>query len=313
MQHPRSSAVSAAVRAASLRLLACWAGVISVACSDQTVPLAPDASPAELAAARTRSRIAFSALAGDNPEIFAVTASGGNAVRLTFFEGFSYDPAVSPDGRLIAFASYASGFPEIYTMRRNGRGLKQLTTFEIDHVGSPAWSPDGTRIAFERMVGANTDIYVMQKDGTGVTRLTESAGVDRQPAWSPDGTTIAFASNRDGSFQVYTMAADGSSEVPFTVCGAANCFSPAWSPDGERIAFQRGNDLHLQNVTGGTPVTIATGLTERATPTWSPDGTELAFVAVDGQPDIFAIHPDGSGRRRITNTPVEERGPSWGK
>ena len=49
-----------------------------------------------------------------------------------------------------------------------------------------------------------------------------------------------------------------------------------------------------------------------ALPSASPDGKRIAFTSnVDGTPDLYMINADGTGRRRVTNTPVAESAPSW--
>lgn len=45
---------------------------------------------------------------------------------------------------------------------------------------------------------------------------------------------------------------------------------------------------------------------------WSPDGTKLVFDSnVDGNPEIYVMNADGSGRTRLTNNPAFDGYPSW--
>src|SRR4051794_35516443 len=66
---------------------------------------------------------------------------------------FLYDPAWSPDGKLIAFADRDEGAGgsrgDLYVMNADGTNMRKLT----DSTGGslrgaryPAWSPDGTRV-----------------------------------------------------------------------------------------------------------------------------------------------------------------------
>jgi len=49
-----------------------------------------------------------------------------------------------------------------------------------------------------------------------------------------------------------------------------------------------------------------------ALPSASPDGKRIAFTSnVEGNPDIYVVNADGTGRTRVTNTPVAEGAPSW--
>jgi Tol biopolymer transport system component len=140
-----------------------------------------------------------------------------------------------------------------------------VATRAFEH--SPAFSPDGTRLAFVRESGGNAEIYVANADGSQPRRLTTSPGADYNPAWSPDGTRIAFASNRGGLFKIYVMRADG---------GGVRLVAPRRSSGGGSY-----------------------------TPAWSPDGRRLAFSSSATTPnnaEIYIVHPDGSGLRRLTHT-----------
>jgi Tol biopolymer transport system component len=70
----------------------------------------------------------------------------------------------------------------------------------------------------------------------------------------------------------------------------------------------------IQSLAGGAPLHAAHNLDQFAAPAWSPDGSELVYVGFDAgsQRDLFAVKPDGTGQRRITNTPALEAWPSWG-
>src|SRR5574341_36238 len=76
------------------------------------------------------------------------------------------------------------------------------------------------------------------------------------------------------------------------------------------------SELHLVNPDGSNDRMIYStprGLTTiYPNPGWRPDGREIAFVSAQEvacsrfNSDIFAIRPDGSGLRRITNAPKLE-------
>jgi len=49
------------------------------------------------------------------------------------------------------------------------------------------------------------------------------------------------------------------------------------------------------------------------TPAWSPDGDWIAFASNhEGNYDIYLIRPDGSGLRRLTQSPEAELSVGWG-
>ena len=74
------------------------------------------------------SRIAFTCVVNDNPEVCAVNADGSGRRRLTSSPGFDGHPSWSPDGRKIAFASVRDGGGRIYLMDADGGNQVRLTS-----------------------------------------------------------------------------------------------------------------------------------------------------------------------------------------
>ncbi len=210
----------------------------------------------------------------------------------------------------------------IFVMNPDGSAQIRLTR-EV-RGWDAAWSPDGDRLAFTCPIDGNLEICVMNADGSRLSRLTKNGARDENPTWSPDGTRIAFASNREGPFQIYLMNADGREEMALTLT-AANEMEPAWSPDGKHIAFtsDRVNkdkflldrEIFLMNPDG----TGQTGLSNHGSactdesPAWSPDSTQIAFASdCAGQwSQVYSMNADGSGAKRLTNDPAQDRHPAW--
>jgi len=79
--------------------------------------------------------------------IWVVDRSGGQARRLTSFQGNSSQPKLSPDGRTVAFTGSYAGNADIYTVPVDGGEPTRLTW----HPGADAvtgWTPDGKRVVF---------------------------------------------------------------------------------------------------------------------------------------------------------------------
>ena len=93
------------------------------------------------------SRIAFS-YQGD---IYYVSATGGEAVRLTTTDAYESQPVWSRDGRTIAFVSDRLGGMDIYTVGIEGGKATRITTHS--GVETPlAFSPDGKYIYFSATI-----------------------------------------------------------------------------------------------------------------------------------------------------------------
>ena len=238
-------------------------------------------------------------------------ANGSNESRVTYDDGPDREPALSPDGSIVAFRSNRGGSDEIYIIGSNRSGLSQLTSNSA-YDGEPAWSPNGRRIAFVSDRDGNDEIYLMNADGTGQTRLTQSPGADRDPAWSPDGRRIAFISDREGSPEVYVMSIDGSQVTRLTRNGL-NDAEPAWSPDGSKIAFSSIRppssqyramwEIFVMNADGSNQLEVPDdgAYAHRQHPSWLADGSKIVFAdGRIGAVEIYSVNPDGSSPIRLT-------------
>ena len=213
--------------------------------------------------------------------------------------------SISLSGR-IAF----DNFDDVWTIDPDGTDLTRLT----DSPGpdfDPSWSPDGTRIAFRSERSGEPEIWVMNADGTEQRRLT--AGLS--PAWSPDGLLIAFAgpSGANGILTIIRPDGRGLRQLRGTEGGEY----PSWSPDGTRIAFNAnltGDHVMYVAQADGSRVVGPVGGGEGWQVDWSPDGRFILFTSHRDyrdprNPDVYAMRPDGSGVRRLTQRGAQN--PAW--
>ncbi len=150
--------------------------------------------------------------------------------RLTYDEGLTTDPAISPDGTLVAFASDRSGenHLDIYVQQVTGGQAIRVTTADGDD-HEPTFSPDGSTIAFrsERDGGG---LYAVPTLG-GDARVLARNGHD--PRFSPDAQYIAYTTLKSGtdafalSGQCYVIPAAGG-EPRLMSPGFRGATSPMW-------------------------------------------------------------------------------------
>lgn len=104
-----------------------------------------DAEEAQLlrSPAMSKSHIAF-VYAND---IWISGPDGGNARRLTSFQGAETSPHFSPDGKLVAFAGEYDGNTDVYVVPVEG-GEPQRLTWHPGYDVVRGWTRDGKRIVF---------------------------------------------------------------------------------------------------------------------------------------------------------------------
>src|SRR3954462_11984266 len=160
----------------------------------------------------------------------------------------------------------------LFVAARDGSGERPLLASPgMDY--DPAWAPDGQSIVFTSDREGSADLFRVRLDGTGLERLTDSPAYDDQAAFSPDGRQLAFVTSRASGFpNVWTLDLASRRAKPLT-SGTGGDYRPAWSPDGQWIAFSSSR---------GSTMTFAHGRWEHL---------QLA--------DIYVIHPDGTGLKRI--------------
>jgi eukaryotic-like serine/threonine-protein kinase len=154
--------------------------------------------------------------------------------RMTADIGLTNDPAVAPNGSLLAYASdrERGTTRDIWVQPVAGGEPIRVTSHTADD-SAPAFAPDGSRIAFrsERDGGG---IYVVPALG-GPERLLVPDG--RDPQFSPDGQWLAYhTGGRGGDTHLHVMpAAGGPSRRLFPEARVTAGF--VWSPDSTRLLF----------------------------------------------------------------------------
>jgi dipeptidyl aminopeptidase/acylaminoacyl peptidase len=145
-------------------------------------------------------------------EIYRLDVTSGEVTQLTRRKGPDTQPAVSPDGRLIAYTGYD-------------------------------WTTDTWR---------DSDLYVMNADGSNPRRLTGTLDRSPQGLrWAPDGSGIYFTVENHGSRNLmYVPAAGGPVRQVTTGTHllSVSHIDRAGTAVGVRSSFQQPNDIVTFNV-----------------------------------------------------------------
>jgi serine/threonine protein kinase len=229
--------------------------------------------------------------------------------QLTFREGLTKFPTLSPDGKTFAYVSAESGNEDIYVQRVDGRAATNITSDSPANDSEPAFSPDGSQIAFrsERDGGG---IFVMGVTGESVRRITDFG---HHPSWSPDSKRIAVSTvpvnvrpqfhGRPGALWIIDTRTGAKRLLVDPDHIALDALQPSWSPHGKRIAFWGLSKTTHRNIWTVDPdapqpqstiVQVTSDAALHWNPIWSPDGQYLYFGS------------DRDGTLNLWRAPVDE-------
>lgn len=280
--------------------------------------------------------IVFSSYREQSKDIWAISAEGGSPRRLTTYTGSETPMAVTADGRVIFRSNIQvdpkfgdqAGDEQVYSVALSGGRVKMLYSLPV---GNLSISRDGT-ILYEDIKGyedpmrkhhvssVTRDIWKV-KDGS-FTKLSTFVGENRNPVFAADGSTYYYLSEQSGTFNVWKASADQSAQPvqltdfkthPVRYISVADNGTICMSYNGDLYTMTEGSQPVKVNVKvvrddvlrDKITKDISFGITDMAI---SPNGKEIAVIA---RGDVFVTSTEVKSTRRITNTPVQERGVSF--
>jgi Tol biopolymer transport system component/DNA-binding winged helix-turn-helix (wHTH) protein len=229
---------------------------------------------------------------------------------LTTLPGGEYEPALSPDGKMMAFVWGREGTHEfhIYVESIDVGSPVRLTASSTPE-GSPVWSPDGRSIAYITCTEdpQRSGLYIVPASG-GEERKVASISprphiFDRQIDWSPDGNLLAIVdrNSKDQPFSIYVLSLnDGSRRrVAIPPRASPGDSGPSFSPDGREIAFRRtesvGNtDLYVVRPSGDNLRRLTFDRRFTSGHAWTRDGRDIVFTSKRSGPlSLWRISASG--------------------
>jgi len=263
--------------------------------------------PAEGAASGLPGKLVFQTSSGG--DIYIINADGTGLRKLTT----GLDPAISPDGTMVAFARW-EGIPRgLFVINTDGTNERLVYGWDRAGLKSPTWSPDGKRLAFTFQTGDDTQLQIY-------VRYPEAL---KPPGGS--NKILVYEGPRHPWWKVASIGSDGQEFKE--LMGHDFSFSPAWgtAPGDERIVYSSDRGLFITGEKPGMGNILDDWNKWRLTdyqwdrcPAWSPDGHRIAFQTKSHDHwEIVVINDDGQGRTQITRSwpladrPVNSVSPTW--
>ena len=309
------------IPAVALRASLLPALLLTGACAE--APLEPVTAilSAAVQAAGPPQSIAFHSDRGGNRDIYFMSPSGADPVRLTLGPALDYYPDISNNGKWVVYTSrVGTGPSDIYLVSTAGGDPINLTETTDASEDWARFSPNGQRIAFHGDADGDTEIYILDLKSGELTQVTSNTVADTWPEWSPDGHRLTF---RRGS-NVWMTDLRFDETVQLTDVPARFAQMAAWSPNGQKIAYMSFEEgycsVFVMNVDGSDPVNLTPKDPADANnewcsraPSWTQSG-QIIFMSfrpsTGGDTEIFIMNDDGTGLTRLTSSAGEDGGPT---
>lgn len=203
-------------------------------------------------------------------------------VQLTHGTGEESEPAISPDGNLVAYTSDESGNQDVWLFDLRNRSSTNLT----QHASSDrhaSWAADGSSIYFVSDRNGTPAIWQIPLLGGPPTRVIENA---EDVAASPDGTHLAFVRTVDNYYRVFVAplaSPRDQRQVTKTGNGLWDHRDPKWSPDSSQLCYLVNREIWVVPASSGEPRRVLARGDYDLNPTWSSDGRALDLLVEPGR------------------------------
>jgi dipeptidyl aminopeptidase/acylaminoacyl peptidase len=238
-------------------------------------------------------------------------------------------PAVSPDGRIAVVAvarpdldadEYRS---QLWAVPTDASApARPLTSGHLD--SAPAFSPDGRWLAYlSAEAGGRPQVWLLPTAGGTARRLTDHHLGAGAPVWAPDSRRLAYVARVPEQGRYGTVEGVGPEAEPprliTTLQYRRDAVGFLADQPSQVFVLDLPADFADDTAAVPEPVQVTTGKADCVDVTWRPDGAELAFVSArhpradrDLVRDVYAIAPDGSRLRRVTESRGDCARPAYG-
>ncbi len=223
------------------------------------------------------------------------------------------DPAVSPDGKMLAFSWQG----DIWVSSIEGGKSTRLTVHPAEDT-MPKWTKDGRHIIFSSTRSGNADVYMMTTDGNELKRLTFESSTEYPQAVSPDGQYVFGYTNAFGRLDLFKVSIRGGDLIRLTEHPLEMEYYPSISPDGKYVLYNTSggagnwrkpghsgsNTSRVWIAENSVPLKnhhmVLQGDHNDMFPVYVSD-TKFALISNrSGAPNVFSCDVSGSGLKQLT-------------
>jgi hypothetical protein len=212
------------------------------------------------------------------------------------------DPQLSPDGTQIAFTRWEPRY-ELFVINTDGTNERALT-HGWREIKSPTWSADGSALVFNYQQGGRLDeelhrinIAKYAREGKQIKIPAEARDIENENG------IITFRIPADAHW--YLKKIDLNTLEMTDLYTERHSYGPTGHPtQANEVIYKTQLGLALQDINANQSRPV-TGDFRDHTPIISPDGARVAVSYwQDGHWEVHTMNLDGSGRQRLTSTPL---------
>jgi Tol biopolymer transport system component/predicted Ser/Thr protein kinase len=237
----------------------------------------------------------------------------GKFLTLAGAPGKVSNPAISPDGKLVAFQRENNTGSDLWVLDLN-RGTETRFTSDPSSNVAPVWSPGGDSIVFASNRSGVYNLYQKTANGSGrEVRLLTNTITDSPEQWSRDGRFILyFELGTRNKHDLWALPAEAGTAdrkpIPFLRSESDELLGQI-SPDGHWMAFTSDRsgrrEVYVRPFPRGDgewTISISGGQASR----WAGDGKELFFESADGKMMAVPVNKAVPGAKAVfePGTPV---------
>ena len=271
------------------------------------------------------------------PQVWMISAAGGEAWQVTTHKGGVSAFVFSPDGKsLLLTAQDQPSADEEQKKKLKDDTILIDQNLKMSHlwlwdiakkegkrltegnwtVADARWSPDGAHVSYTARPtpraddGDISDVWVLTVASGQKRKLIESDAPEANARWSPDGKWIAFtgSAKAGGVYEddLYVIPAGGGTRRSLTGSFELDAGTPNWSGDGKTIYFtsntRQANEVFAADVSSGKVTQLSTRGSVTSVTDVSSSGHLIGTLAGPARPaEVFRSDAKFVSFQTITN------------